>query len=72
MARAVPQPDAGSSHSCGFDAISSSSGRLKEDSAYMDRFARGHLLALKLAASAALEHSGFNLKETGVQNAVKI
>ena len=43
----------------------------KEDSTYMDRFARGHPLALKLAASAALEHSGFNLKETGVQNAVQ-
>ena len=43
----------------------------KEDSVYIGRFARGHPLALKLAAVAALEHPGFNLKEPSVQNAVQ-
>jgi Transcriptional regulatory protein, C terminal len=46
-------------------------GVTKEDSVYINRLARGHPLALKIAASAALEHSGFNLKEAGVQNSVQ-
>jgi hypothetical protein len=43
----------------------------KEHSVYIDRLARGHPLALKLAASAALELSGFNSKQTRVQDAVQ-
>lgn len=43
----------------------------KEDIVYIGRFARGHPLALKLAAAAALEYPGFNLKEPTVQNAVQ-
>jgi transcriptional regulator len=39
----------------------------KKDSVYINRLARGHPLALKIAASATHEHSGFNLKEAGVQ-----
>ena len=43
----------------------------KEDSAYIYLFAPDIRLRSNSLVLAALEHSGFNLKETGVQNAVQ-
>lgn len=43
----------------------------KNDASYINRFACGHPLALKLAASAVLEHSEFNLKGASVQRSIQ-
>ena len=67
MAGSVSQCDACPAHSCGLTHFLFQAGVLKKDSVYINRLARGHPLALKIAASATHEHSGFNLKEAGVQ-----
>jgi hypothetical protein len=46
-------------------------GLREQDAVRINRFARGHPLALKLAAAAALERPGFNLGEETVQNVVQ-
>ncbi len=46
-------------------------GIAKKDAIYINRFACGHPLTLKLAASAAIAHSGFNLKEASVQHSIQ-
>jgi len=43
----------------------------KTDASYINRFACGHPLALKLAASAVLEDSEFNLKGASVQRSIQ-
>jgi hypothetical protein len=43
----------------------------EKDAVRINRFARGHPLALKLAASAALERPGFDLREETVHNVVQ-
>ena len=46
-------------------------GLREQDAVRINRFARGHPLALKLAASAALERPGLDLREETVHNVVQ-